>query len=222
MIAYQLVGMLLDMRRSNKNTAKKSAKEKLLEAGFSLIRNKGYSATTVDDLCREAGVTKGTFFHYFNNKETYAVEAAKHWSKVTGEFFKTASYHKLTNPFERFLGYIKFRKEILKGTTSEFTCLVGTMVQEAYSTHEVIRDACRESIFGHAEVLETDIKEAKDLYAPAGTWTPKSLALHTQAVIQGSFILAKAGDDSSFASESIDHLINYVHYLFNKEKKYVP
>lgn len=209
------------MEKTQKNKLRKSAKEKLLEAAFSLIRAQGYSATTVDDLCKKAHVTKGTFFHYFSNKEAFAVEAAHHWSKVTGEVFQTAPYHDFKDPLDRLLGYIRFRKEILQGETPEFTCLVGTLVQETYSTHPDIRDACRESIFEHAEKLEMDIKEAKKLYAPDATWTSKSLALHTQAVIQGAFILAKASSKAQLASESIDHLIHYIQCLFNKEKKNV-
>lgn len=47
-------------------------------------------------------------------------------------------------------------------------------------------------------------------------WTPKSLALHTQAVIQGSFILAKASGGSNFAADRIDHLEVYINLLFKK------
>ncbi len=204
----------------NESITKKPGKEKLLEAAIALIRSKGLNATTIDDLCGEANVTKGTFFHYFRNKEAFAVAAADHWSKVTGELFKHAPYHQFTDPLERFLGYIRFRKEILTGDVPEFTCLVGTMVQEAYLTHTEIRDACKESIFGHAKTLERDIEEAKKLYAPNGNWKPASLALHTQAVIQGAFILTKASDDPQIAAESIDHLLTYVQLLFEKEKKW--
>ena len=38
------------------------ARAKLLDAAFRVIRTKGYTATTVDDLCRGAGATKGAFF----------------------------------------------------------------------------------------------------------------------------------------------------------------
>ena len=46
-------------------------------------------------------------------------------------------------------------------------------------------------------------------------WTAKSLALHTQAVLQGAFILAKAKDDAKIAAASIDHLRRYIEFLFN-------
>ena len=54
-------------------TVKPSARDKILAAAFALVRARGYSATTVDDLCAAAGVTKGAFFHHFKSKEDLAV-----------------------------------------------------------------------------------------------------------------------------------------------------
>lgn len=204
------------MARPKLDLDKKPSRELLLEAATELIRTNGYTSTTVDDLCEKAGVSKGTFFHNFSSKEELAVAAANRWSEVTSEFFRNAPYHQKKDPFDRILGYVKFRKDILKGDLAEFTCLVGTMVQEIYSTHPDIKEACFNSIFKHAENLEDDISEAKKLYAPKSKWTAKSLALHTQAVLQGSFILAKAGGNAKYASDSVTHLENYIHLLFNK------
>jgi TetR/AcrR family transcriptional repressor of nem operon len=52
-----------------------------------------------------------------------------------------------------------------------------------------------------------------------GAWTAESLARHMQAVLQGGFILAKAGDDSAYVKESIAHLRRYVEFLFSLPKK---
>ena len=43
-------------------------KRKLVDAGVTLMRSQGYNATTVDDICASASVTKGGFFHYFKCK----------------------------------------------------------------------------------------------------------------------------------------------------------
>jgi TetR/AcrR family transcriptional repressor of nem operon len=47
----------------------------------------------------------------------------------------------------------------------------------------------------------------------------KSLALHTQAVLQGAFVLAKAKGGASVAADSIDHLRRYVELLFQPQHK---
>jgi TetR/AcrR family transcriptional regulator, transcriptional repressor for nem operon len=197
-----------------KTAAKPDTKLKLLDAALSVIRTKGYSATTVDELCATAGVTKGAFFHHFKSKDELGVAAAEHWSETTGALFAKAPYHDHSDPLDRVLGYVAFRKALLQGGVPEFTCLVGTMVQETYETTSAIRDACDRSISGHASTLEADIESAMRDRGMCPDWTAKSLALHTQAVLQGAFILAKAKGRAEIAADSIDHLIRYLELLF--------
>jgi TetR/AcrR family transcriptional repressor of nem operon len=195
-------------------TARPDARAKLLEAALAVIRGKGYAATTVDELCAAAGVTKGAFFHHFKSKDALGVAAADHWSETTGEMFAAAPYHDHADPLDRVLGYVAFRKGLLQGGVPDFTCLVGTMVQETYETSPAIRDACARSICGHAATLEADIEAAMQARDMAVDWTPQSLALHTQAVLQGAFILAKATGGAAVAIDSVDHLIRYIELLF--------
>lgn len=192
------------------------SKRKLLDAALHVIRSKGYTATRVEDVCEEAGLTKGSFFHHFKTKEELAVAAAEYWSLTTGQLFRGAEYHAAKDPLDRLLAYVDLRKAMLKGELPEFTCLVGTMVQEVYETHPQLRDACEASIWGHAATLEPDIAEAIRIHGVHGNWTARSLALHTQAVIQGSFILAKAHGGPEVAEESIDHLRRYLEGLFGR------
>lgn len=193
---------------------KPDARTRLLDAALSLIRAKGFSATRVDELCAAAGVTKGAFFHHFKSKNDLGVAAADYWSQVTGALFAAAPYHEHADPLDRILGYVNFRKALLQGGVPEFTCLVGTMVQETFETAPEIRDACARSIAGHAASLEADIQDAIDRRGLTPAWTARSLALHTQAVLQGAFILAKAKGGASAAAESIDHLHRYLALLF--------
>ena len=130
--------------------------------------------------------------------------------------------HEFADPLDRVLGYLDFRKSILTGTVPEFTCPVGTMVQEAYESYPAIRDAVDRSISEHAAKVEADIKEAMQLYRLDADWSAESLALHTQAVLQGAFILAKAKGGAAIAADSIDHLRRYVELLFKNSKKKGP
>jgi TetR/AcrR family transcriptional repressor of nem operon len=192
----------------------RNAKAGLLDAALAVIRTKGYSATTIDDICQRAGVTKGAFFHHFASKEQLALSAAGYFSSMADAVFSSAPYRELADPVDRLLGYVDFRKAILQGELPEFTCLLGTMVQETYETHPAIRLACDACISEHAAMVEADIAEAMREYGLDPEWTAEGLALYTQAVIQGAFILAKAKNGSTVAADCLDHLRRYLEMLF--------
>lgn len=196
--------------------AQHESKTRLLDAALQVIRTKGYEATTVDDICESAGLTKGSFFHHFGGKEELAVAAARHFADKAEDVFSNAPYRKLTDPLERLLGYVEYRRAILKRELPEFTCLLGTLVQETYETHPAIRKACERHISAHAATLAADIAEAKRRYAPRAKWSPESLGLFTQAVIQGAFVLAKAKHGPEVADESLVHLRQYLELLFDQ------
>ncbi len=191
------------------------SKTKILNAAVKLIRTKGYGATSIDDLCAESGLTKGSFFHHFKSKEALGIAAAQHWTDTTAPFFVGAPYQKLAEPLDRILGYIDFRASILQGTLPEFTCLAGTLVQEIHTSNPTIAAACGQSITLHADTLVDDIETVMTTSDKHFSFTAQSLARHTQAVLQGAFILAKATGGPDAALESIKHLRRYIELLFN-------
>lgn len=55
------------------NTGKET-KDKFIQAAFKLFGTKGYDATSIDDLLREVGKTKGSFYTHFKHKEDLLIE----------------------------------------------------------------------------------------------------------------------------------------------------
>lgn len=206
-------------RPTKTNPDRGEARNRLLDAARDVIRAKGFTATSVEDLCQAAEVTKGAYFHHFKSKDALGIAAAEDWSSATTAFFEAAPYHTPDDPLERVLAYVAFRKSIIEGEIAQFSCLVGTMVQEIYATSPAIREACGRSIFGHAATLEADIESARIKYDISDGWTAESLARHTQTVLQGAFVLAKAGNDPALARESLDHLHQYIRLLFGRPEE---
>lgn len=184
----------------------------LLDVAVQVIRIKGLHATSVGELCAAAGVTKGAFFHHFATKDDLAVAAADHWSATTSALFAAAPYHDHPDPADRVFAYLDFRGSLITGAPADYTCLVGTMAQEAFVTSPAVRDACAASILGHAETLEADLDAALAVANNPGV-SAASLARHIQVVLQGAFVLSKAANDPDVVMEHIDHLRRYLQYL---------
>jgi TetR/AcrR family transcriptional regulator, transcriptional repressor for nem operon len=189
------------------------SKTKLLDAMIRVVRSKGYNATRVEDVCETAGLTKGSFFHHFKSKDELALAAIAHWNQAARAFAQ-AAYHDHADPLDRLLGYVDFRKSLLRGPLHDYTCFVGTIISEAYATHPELRVACERDLSAHAKKLEPYIAEAMQRHGISATWTAQSLALHIQTVVQGAFVLAKAKGSAEVAVESLDHLRRYLEILF--------
>jgi len=194
--------------------AQKPSKERLLDAAIHLFRARGYTATRVDDICENAGLTKGSFFHHFSSKEDLALASIRHWEGLNSAASDSTLYRFLPDPVDRLLGYVDFRKTLLRGELPDYTSLTGTLLQEIYLTHPMLRQVCDESISEEAAFLEADIASAIRLRGLQISWTAASLALHIEAVIQGTFILAKAKDGPAVAVACLDHLHRFLELLF--------
>ncbi len=202
-------------RRQARTGQTGDARDKLLASATLLVRRQGFAATSVDEICRAAGVTKGAFFHHFASKDAVAIAAASTWTAMAEQrIFTAPEWVRIVDPRQRVLAHIDFRLMMLDGPVEDFTCFVGTVVQEGYLSSPAIRTACDASITAYATRLAQDIQSAIDAYGVVDGVTALSLAFHIQAVLQGAFILAKARNDPSLARETVAHLQRYIASLF--------
>jgi TetR/AcrR family transcriptional repressor of nem operon len=199
-----------------------TARTRLLDAAVALIREKGFAATSVDDLCSRAGVTKGAFFHHFASKDALGAAAADHWREGTGALFAAAPHHGPDDPLDRIMAYLDLRQALLTGGVPEYTCLAGTLLQEVHSTTPAIAAAAWQAIDSHIRTLEPDFAAARALYAAPDAPDARSLARLTQSVLQGAFILAKGEGTPAAAQEGIGHLRRYFRCLFPRPKDQTP
>jgi TetR/AcrR family transcriptional repressor of nem operon len=191
------------------------ARARLIEAARGLVRRKGFAATSVDDLCAAAGVTKGAFFHHFPSKEALGVALIDDWTQTTGVMFASHPYNFRPDPLDRVLAYLDLRRALLIQPLAEFSCVAGTTVQEAYETSPPIREAAERSVRSGVDHVLPHLKAALAAHPVPGV-TAESLARQFQVAVQGGIILAKALDGAEPAREAFDHLERYVRLLFGR------
>lgn len=144
------------------------------------------------------------------------VAAAEQWTNRAAPLFTDPPYTKLADPLNRYLGHIDLRTSMIDGEAQDFSCFVGTVVQESFATSEPLRAACDASISAYCEALAVDIQLAIDKYGVQHGVTALGLAEYTQTVLQGAFVMAKARGDPQTARDSVAHLKRYVIMLFSK------
>lgn len=203
--------------RPTTSTSRPNPTRTLIEdAALRLVRRQGWAATSVEQLCRAAGVTKGTFFHYFDSKEALGVAAARRWQEVTSALFAAADFNRIADPLDRLYAYLDFRGQLAEGPLEEITCFAGTTLQETFATSEPIRAAAGESISAHVATLVPHFEAAIRQYPPREPADAADLALFTQTVLQGAYVMAKARGSSEPVQAALLHLKRYLAQLFGK------
>jgi TetR/AcrR family transcriptional repressor of nem operon len=190
-------------------------KRKLVDAGVKLMRARGYNATTVDEICADAGVTKGGFFHYFKSKDDIAKTAVTHFFEEKANNYENAAFRKLSNPLDRVFGRLDYVKESV-GPQNRVTkgCLIGVLAQELAFTNPGIRDLCQNFFSRMVRDFSHDLDEAKAAHAPDAKFDPKGLAQLYLALVQGSLMLAKIAGSNEVLRDNIELFRSHLKFLF--------
>jgi TetR/AcrR family transcriptional repressor of nem operon len=195
--------------------AESSTRERLLEAAIGLSLEKGFGDTTVAEVCERAELTKGAFFHYFNDKEAMGKAVLEQWIADGNANYGCAPFWKLADPLERVYGYIDFTAELTR--TGPCGCLVGIYSQELWQSQPELRSDCEAAFTAWAEGLAQLFDEAKARHAPKASFDPRGLAYHFIAVFEGGLILARAYRRPDVVGEQLEHFKRYVKSLFEAE-----
>lgn len=197
------------------STKPSETKFKLVDAGINLMRAHGYNATTVDDICTAAGLTKGGFFHYFKSKDEIAKAALDHFYQGKAKDYTEAPFRKLADPLDRVFGRLDFVKTASGGPDHPTKgCLIGVFAQELSFVNEDFRAACQGYFSKIADDVEKDLVEARSAHPPRFDFDPKSVALMYIAIVQGSLLQAKTSGSNAVLASNIEQFRTYLQCVF--------
>ena len=170
------------------------SKERLLAAGKALVLAHGYAGTRVDSICEKAGLTKGSFYHFFKSKEEIGI-AILEWAMLKGgEILANGPYVKMSDPVEQsfaFLEHVENSSEALWANG----CILASFSMELADTSERLNQIV---IGMFTQVMELFAARFEPI---AERWpelpSAKELANEYLALLEGSIILAKVYRDSS-------------------------
>jgi len=186
-------------------------REKLIACGTMLFRKAGYAPTSVDQICAEAGVSKGAFFHYFGSKEELALAALEQWDAMAAKMMAQAPFASESDPVKKVLGCIEFYAAIFENPRVTKSCLAGVTAQEASETSTKLRKAAN-ACFVHNQERFKGLLDAACAQARRKLDTA-SLAALFLATLQGSLLLARASKEDAVVAKSLRHYSAYLEGL---------
>ncbi|MBQ0995204.1 TetR/AcrR family transcriptional regulator [Streptomyces sp. RK62] len=139
------------------------AKQKILAAARSLIEGRGYSALGVAEICKAAGVPKGSFYYFFESKESLALAVVdEHWAAQRRAWARVLESD--AEPLERlrllFEETEAGQRAVQEGCGTVSGCLFGNLTLELSNQTEAVRARLQEIFDAQVEMVETVVREA--------------------------------------------------------------
>lgn len=179
-----------------------NSREKLIQAAIDLILSRGFSSTTVDEICAAAGVAKGSFYYAFDSKEELGVAAMEAFDAHHNDEFGGSGFLDEPDPLSRFLMLLDFM--IAKADTLfKHGCLLGNMALDISEEYPLIRKRL-------SEIFETALSNFEALIAPClenaqakSMPTARELSEKLAVQIEGALVMARATGDWSFLTRML-------------------
>ncbi|EPD67095.1 MULTISPECIES: TetR/AcrR family transcriptional regulator [unclassified Streptomyces] len=169
------------------------AKEKILAAARSLIEARGYSALGVAEICTAAGVPKGSFYHFFDSKESLALAVVdEHWAAQKRDWTRVlegdaAPLDRLRQLFEQTEAA---QHTAQQGCGTVSGCLFGNLTLELSNQTEAVRARLQEIFEAQIDMVESVVAEARERGDATVTDT-REAARAVVAQLEGQVLFAK-------------------------------
>ena len=182
---------------------KLTSKEKLIDAAQTLMLSKGYTATTVDEICEQAGVSKGSFYHFFETKEDLGLAVVDAFQARNDRLVAEGPQTQLSDPVEQSLALL----DHLIASAGELWgsgCLLGTFALDLADTNPTIRDAVSARFEAVASGLADGLEPMFSRGGRQNARSARELSEQFIIVVEGALILAKAHKDWSYVDRALE------------------
>lgn len=183
----------------------------LIDAMRQLSLSQGFPATTVDQVCERAGVTKGSFYHHFSGKDDLGLAALQAYFDDLAGALSTGSWTKSVEPVERLRAFLAHAADVTSGPLMSHGCLMGSFSLDLAEGSPDMRQRLSMMFAALEDVVAGLIREAAS--AAGRDVDASKLAEQFLAIVEGSIVLAKANADRATPRRGLEMFGEYLDLL---------
>ncbi len=194
-----------------KKSTKKAEKTRrfIVKKAAPLFNKKGYAGTSISDLTQACGLSKGSIYGNFKNKDELAVEVFRYNVEWLFSFFEK-ELSAARSPYEKLLSYPRSFRKLFSAMCEYGGCPIINTAVEADDTHPALLKEVL-SVIGKweselASLISESIKEKE---------ISPDIDCHIAArriliIIEGGSVLAKVTGEMAYLHEAVDAVENFI------------
>jgi TetR/AcrR family transcriptional repressor of nem operon len=195
-----------------------ATRARLLDLAEEAVLQKGFSATTIEELIVAAGITKSGFFYHFRDKNDLAQALLRRYierhNDIIDDMFRRSA--ELTDdPLQGFLIGLKFFADMLSDLPRTHPgCIVASFCYQDQQFSRDIRDLNAEGIRAWRARIYDRLQTIAARHPPRAGVEIEALADMCTAIIEGGIILSRSLDEKPMLARQVMAYRNYVKLAF--------
>ncbi len=193
-------------------STRQDTKNALLETGMEIMIEKGYTNTGIQEVLSRIGVPKGSFYHYFDSKEDFALQIIGYCDQnYTASLLRTLRNQDMT-PLDRLRSYCDGSRERLESNECRRGCLIGNLSQEMADQSETLRQALSHVMGKWRDLFASCIQEGQQTGQIKKDFSAHSMAELFLSGWEGALMRAKT-------TKCVEPLDVFIELMFNNVLK---
>ncbi|MFV8819381.1 TetR/AcrR family transcriptional regulator [Haliea sp. E17] len=193
-------------------------REKILAVAEAAILQKGFSATSIEEILEKAHITKGGFFYHFPDKRELARALVERYLASDMDFFtsvKDRAQSLSEDPLQQMLLYMNLLAEAMENLEEVHPgCLVASFTYESQLLDDEIHGMIASGAVQWREMFGSMLANIEQVYTPNTEVDIDELADMLSAVIEGGILLSRIFSDNTVLVQQLKQYRNYIKLLY--------
>ncbi|EKF56050.1 hypothetical protein I215_03865 [Galbibacter marinus] len=178
-----------------------------------IFNKKGYAATSLNDITKAAGLTKGAIYGNFKSKDEIAIKAFKH--NTTMVLSRIRQYmDKGNTPLERLLNLVEFYKNYYEFTNDFGGCPIINTAVDAKNTHPALLHHAQETIATIEGLIAEQIEYGKQIGEIRKTIPGPVYGKRFFSLIQGAIFMSQTTGKKEYTTDCLNVIIDTINQRF--------
>lgn len=187
----------------------------IIEKTASLFNKKGYAVTTLSDIIEVTGLTKGSIYGNFRDKDEVVIEALRYNVDRLNQALKLAVKDKTTS-LDQLLAFVDFYRNTFSQIMEEGGCPMLNAATESDDNLIFLKETVKVSFEGWQRIVQQIIQNGID----DGTFK-ENISVYNYAsifmmLIEGAILLSRALNDTNQLSIALDRIMTIIEFEIKK------
>ncbi|WP_109831114.1 TetR/AcrR family transcriptional regulator [Reichenbachiella versicolor] len=161
--------------------------DEILDIGYDVLRKNGYHNVGVNQILKEAGIPKGSFYNFFESKEDFAVKVVKRYGETNTEWMKAFFDNSELSPIESLQSFYKFMIDTNETDDYLSGCIVNNMSIEVGRINNIMASKANEQFISWLNILAQVISKGQNLKEITTKFNALEIAEYLHAGFYGTF-----------------------------------